>query len=50
MSVLRCDECERFIDTDFDVEAYDEAEDMWFCESCRDTRAALALANEETET
>lgn len=35
MSVLRCDNCSRLIDTDFDVEAYSPKLDEWWCPPCR---------------
>ena len=35
MSVLKCDYCGDLIDTDDDVEAYDEKRDKWACEYCR---------------
>ena len=34
MSVLCCDECGRFIDTDDEPEAYDPIADKWWCELC----------------
>ncbi len=36
MSCLRCDGCSRIIDTDFDVESYQEKTDRWLCEWCRE--------------
>jgi hypothetical protein len=41
MSILRCDNCGDFIDTDADVESYTETEDgadQWLCHLCRDER------------
>ncbi len=41
MSILRCDNCSDFIDTDTDVESYSETgngTDKWFCELCREHR------------
>ena len=36
MSMLRCDDCERFIDTDEDVESYSKKLDKWLCYVCRE--------------
>lgn len=36
MSCLHCTRCARLIDTDFDVEAYNDATDEWLCEPCRE--------------
>lgn len=36
MSILRCDDCERFIDTDENVESYNEKDDRWRCWLCRE--------------
>ena len=36
MSVLTCDSCGDWIDTDDEPEAYDEATDRWFCWRCRE--------------
>ena len=46
MSILRCDSCGEFIDTDFDVESYQEEIDEWLCPACREARAALAQTEE----
>lgn len=34
MSVVRCEKCDRFIDTDYDAEHFDEHEDDMPCPSC----------------
>lgn len=36
MSMLRCEDCERFIDTDHDVESYIQKLDKWLCWLCRE--------------
>ncbi len=36
MSIIRCDPCGNFIDTDEDVESYNEKTDRWLCWRCRD--------------
>lgn len=36
MSILRCDDCSAIIDTDEDMEAYNEEQDKWLCPACRD--------------
>ena len=36
MSIIRCDQCGALIDTDYDVEAYSERLDRWYCVACRD--------------
>ena len=35
MSIMRCDDCGDLIDTDADVESYDEKKDSWLCHLCR---------------
>ena len=35
MSVLHCEYCGDFIDTDDDPEAYDEKRGKWTCHACR---------------
>ena len=37
MSMLRCEDCERFIDTDEDVESWIEKLDKWLCWLCRES-------------
>ncbi len=45
MSIMRCAECERDIDTDYWVEGYwDEASNKYYCESCAEN---LELGTEE---
>ena len=35
MSVLKCECCEAYIDSDDDPAAYDESDDTWLCWRCR---------------
>lgn len=37
MSMMRCDRCDRLIDTDDDVECWQENDECW-CENCRINR------------
>jgi len=34
VSVISCDNCGTYIDTDFNVESWDEQTDKWWCEGC----------------
>ena len=36
MSVLRCDRCSDFIDTDDEPEAYNEKTNTWLCCHCKE--------------
>ncbi len=36
MSILCCDGCGAYIDTDYDTEAYVESLDKWLCPKCRE--------------
>lgn len=50
MSWLCCDDCGTLIDTDFEPEAYDERDDKWRCERCRDEREADQWDREHGDT
>lgn len=48
MSILCCNNCSDFIDTDADVESYSETEDgsdRWLCQLCRDEREKEELCS-----
>lgn len=49
MSVVRCDGCNNQIDTDFDVEAYNEAANRWWCKTCREVPADPSPAERRLE-
>ena len=36
MSVISCDQCGFYVDTDYDVECYIEKLNIWLCLGCRE--------------
>lgn len=44
MSIARCEKCDRLVDTDEDVECYDQ-EGQCFCESCRESGEQDSIAD-----
>lgn len=47
MSIVHCDECGKQIDSDCDVECFDEDSDEVLCRSCRDNRDELAYERQQ---
>jgi hypothetical protein len=41
MSIIVCDDCTRYVDTDFYPAAYYEKDNKFRCESCREEREKL---------
>lgn len=49
MSWLKCDGCGDLINTDNEPEAYDQENDTWTCEDCREAQNADSVCATDTE-